>query len=87
MADDTQTRRKLESQIENESRWLQRTLFDLGKAREARAKHTEISGETLDPLIVLDDGTRLPLDRLEEIIQARVDILMQDLGQRPPPRG
>lgn len=84
---DTQTQRKLDRQIESESRWLQKVLFALGKAREAREKQAEITGARLDPLIVLEDGTRLPLDRLEEIILARADHLMEELGQRPPPRG
>lgn len=79
-------RKKVERQIESESRWLQKVRFALLKAREARAKHAEITGSRLDPLIVLDDGTRVPLDRLEEIIDARVRHLMEELGQRPPPR-
>ena len=78
---DRQLQRKIERQLQNESRWLQKVLFDLGKAREARLKLAEVRDENLNPLIVLDDGTKIPLDKLEEIIRARIDVLMEALGQ------
>lgn len=77
---DGHTDRKIQRQRENESRWLQKVLFSLGKAREARGKLSEVTGDDLNPLIVLDDGTKLPLDTLEEIIRARIDVLMEHLG-------
>lgn len=80
-----ETERRLERQIkshrENEARWLQKVLFATGKARDARAKLAETTNEKLNPLITLDDGTQLPLDALEEIIQKRVDDLRASLGQ------
>ena len=78
---DRQTQRKIDRQRQSESRWLQKVLFDLGKAREARGKLSEVTGDDLNPLIVLEDGTQLPLDTLEEIIRARIDTLMEHLGQ------
>jgi hypothetical protein len=80
---DRQTQRKIDRQRQNESRWLQKVLFDLGKAREAREKLSEVTGDDLNPLIVLEDGTRIPLDTLEEIIRSRIDTLMEHLGQGP----
>ncbi len=80
-----ETERRLERQIkshtENEARWLQKVLFATGKARDARTKLAETTNEKLNPLITLDDGTQLPLDALEEIIQKRVDDLRASLGQ------
>ena len=80
---DRQTQRKIDRQRQNESRWLQKVLFALGKAREAREKLTEVTGDKLDPLVVLDDGTKIPVDTLEEIVRARIDTLMEHLGQGP----
>lgn len=80
---DRQLQRKIDRQLQNESRWLQKVLFDLSKAREARVKLSEVRDESLNPLIVLDDGTKIPLDTLEEIIRARIDTLMEALGQGP----
>ena len=60
---------------------MQKVLFASSKAREARGKLTELSGEELNPLITLDDGTQIELDKLESIIEGRVDDLMDALGQ------
>lgn len=78
---DKRDQRKLERQLQGESRWLQKTLFALGKAREAREKLSETKGKKLDPLIALKDGTTISLDALEEVIQERVTQLREALGQ------
>jgi hypothetical protein len=81
MSDAKRLQRRIDKQREEESRWLQKVLFSLGKAREAREKLTELSGEELNPLISLDDGTQIELDKLESIIEGRVEDLMDALGQ------
>ncbi len=84
MADTKEERRrqrKIVKQREDEARWLQKVLFDLSKARDAREKLVETSNEDLNPLITLDDGTQVPLDKLEQIIQKRVGDLRDSLGQ------
>lgn len=81
LTDQRRTQRKIEKQRETEARWLQKMLFALSKAREARAKLAEVSGEELNPLITLDDGTQISLDALEEVVIKRVDVLMDSLGQ------
>jgi len=80
---DPQLQRKIDSQLQSESRWLQKVLFALGKATEARVKLSEVQTGRLNDLIVLDDGTKVPLDKLEEIIRTRIDDLMEALGQGP----
>lgn len=81
MADDKRLQRQIDNHRESEARWLQKVLFATNKAREAREKLTEKTNEALNPLIALDDGTKIPLDKLEEIIQKRVDDLREALGQ------
>ncbi len=73
--------RQINNHRDNEARWLQKVLFAFGKARDAREKLTEATGEELNPLITLDDGNQIPLDTLEEIIQKRVDDLNAALGR------
>ncbi len=80
MTDDKRLQRKIDKHKETEARWLQKVLFATSKAKEAREKLAETTGDKLDTLITLDDGTLVPLDRLEEIIQKRVDDLMDTLG-------
>lgn len=81
MTDDKRLQRRIDKQREEESRWLQKVLFSLSKAREAREKLTDLSGEELNPLITLDDGTQIELDKLESIIEGRVEDLMDGLGR------
>ena len=73
--------RKIDKQRETEARWLQKMLFALSKAKEARQKLAETTGEELNPLIEIDDGTQISLDALDEIVQKRVEHLMDALGQ------
>lgn len=80
MTDEKRLQRTIDKHCETEARWLQKVLFATGKAKEAREKLAETTGEKLETLITLDDGTQVPLDRLEEIIQKRVDELMDTLG-------
>jgi hypothetical protein len=78
---DKRKERQIDKHRENEARWLQKVLFDLNKARDAREKLAETSGEELNPLITLEDGSKVPLDTLEEIIDQRVTQLMDALGK------
>ncbi len=78
---DKRLQRRINKQRESEAHWLQKVLFSFGKAREARTKLADATGEQLNPLITLDDGTQIPLDTLEEIIKKRVETLMEALGR------
>ncbi len=79
--EDPRKQQKIDKQKDSEARWLQKMLFAAGKAREAREKLVEVSGDDLNPLITLDDGTKIPLDTIEELVQKRVDTLMDALGR------
>lgn len=80
MTDNPRVERQIAKYRENEARWLQKVLFAMSKAREAREKLAAASGEDLNPIITLDDGTQLPLDALVELISKRVDDLRETLG-------
>ena len=73
--------RKLQQLRESESRWWQRVLFDLGKARAARDSLTEFDGDAVNPLISLEGGASMDLDEVERVIEGRVDELMEALGK------
>lgn len=81
LTDEKRLERQINSYRENEARWLQKVLFATAKASEARTKLAEATNESLNPLVTLDDGTSLPLDKLEAVIQKRVDDLREALGQ------
>lgn len=82
MSADQRLQRQIHNQRDSEAHWLQKMLFAFGKAQETRTKLAETTGEDLNPLIVLEDGTQVPLDTLREIIQNRIDFLMEALGRR-----
>ncbi|MCB1246989.1 MAG: hypothetical protein KDB69_06980 [Acidimicrobiia bacterium] len=79
--DEQRLQQKIDKQRDSEARWLQKMLFAAGKAREAREKLADLRGDDLNPLIELDDGTSVPLGKLEEIVEKRVSALMQALGR------
>lgn len=81
MTDARRLQRKIDKQRETEARWLQKMLFALSKAEEARAKLADTTGEDLNPLITLDDGAQVSLDALEDVVEKRVADLMSALGQ------
>jgi hypothetical protein len=83
---DKQQERRIERLIQSESRWLQKTLFAVGKTREAREKLAEATGSKLDQLIVLPGGKKVSLADVEQALNARVVENMTALGQRPPYR-
>lgn len=72
---------KIDKQSEIEARWLQKMLFAMSKAREARDKLVETTGESLGPLVTLDDGNQVSLGDLEKLVGQRIDHLMDSLGQ------
>jgi predicted metal-dependent hydrolase len=86
MATSKQTQRKIERLLQSESRWLQKILFAVGKAREAREKLAEATGNKLDKLIVVG-GKKVSLADIETALHERVIENMTALGQRPPARG
>lgn len=85
MAEDKRLQQKINKQRDSEARWLQKMLFAAGKAKEARGKLADLREEEMNPLIELDDGTKVPLEALEEIIEKRVDSLMHALGRTVRP--
>jgi hypothetical protein len=72
-------RRRLEQNLQKEARWLQKTVFSLRKAQDARAKIVDTNGEPLTPLVTVDD-TKIPIEQLETLIDERVDQIRAELG-------
>jgi hypothetical protein len=72
-------RRRLEQNLLKEARWLQKTIFSLRKAQDARSKVVDVNGEPLTPLVSVD-GTQIPIEQLETLIDERVDQIREELG-------
>lgn len=78
---DRQLLRKIEGRLQTESTWLQRLLFALGKVEEAREKLAETQKASLQPLLVLADGTPVPVAQVADSVKRRVEEVMTTLGQ------
>lgn len=79
MTIDNRTQSKIDRQLQSESRWLQKVVFALGKAREARGKLSEITGDQPDPVKIR--RSTVSLGELEGALQDRVKDVMAELGQ------
>jgi hypothetical protein len=56
-------------------------LFALGKVEEATEKLGAMQDESLRPLVVLEDGTPVPMGLVAGSVRQRVDEVMHALGQ------
>lgn len=78
----TPRERRAQKHMINESRWLQRVLFGLGKVRLARQKCAEMRGEPMSAMILETSEGPVPLSSLEEALQQRSDALLESLEKR-----
>lgn len=76
-------RRRREIQLlSNESAWLQKALFALGKAETAREKLAETRDEEVPPFeLPLDDET-LSVEEFQEALENRIHDLLDDVRTR-----
>jgi predicted nucleic acid-binding Zn-ribbon protein len=72
-------RRRLEQNLQKEARWLQKTIFSLRKAQDARSKISDTSGTQLTPLVSVED-TQISISDIETLIDERVDEIRTELG-------
>lgn len=68
--------------IQRESTWLQKALFALGKAEEARESLAELRNETPAPFKVSLEGRAVALEELEEALDDHIQELMGLVRER-----
>lgn len=71
-----QKRREIRLQ-QSESVWLQKALFALNKAEEAREKLADVRGEDSGAYTLPVGGSDLALEELQDALQERVEALLQ----------
>ncbi|MEX2465535.1 MAG: hypothetical protein WD995_01410, partial [Gemmatimonadota bacterium] len=79
MAQDKRQLRKERRLVQSESRWMQKALFALNKAEDARAKLAKARNEEGEPETVTVGGKSLSIDALRTAIQGRVETLAEVL--------
>ncbi len=82
MNDDRRRKRREIRLIQNESSWLQKALFALGKAEDARDKLADMRGEEPEPFELELDGDKLSVERFEEALEKRTQTLLSLIRAR-----
>ena len=81
MVDDKRQLRKERQLVQSESRWMQKALFALNRAEDAREKLAKTRQEEGDATVVNIGGQDLSIDALRAAIQERVETLAEVLQE------
>jgi len=68
--------------IQRESTWLQKALFALGKAEEAREALGELKGDEPETFQITVEGRDVSLEGLEDALDGRIQKLMEEVRER-----
>jgi NADPH-dependent glutamate synthase beta subunit-like oxidoreductase len=82
VVDEKRQQRKERRLVQSESRWMQKALFALNKAEDAREKLAQTRQEEGDAAVVNIGGQDLSIDALRTAIQERVETLAEVLQER-----
>lgn len=75
-------KRLLMKAMQSESTWLQKALFALQKAADARSTVAEISGEDLGELRAPAKGKWAKMSDFQSALEVRVSDIMDDLQEK-----
>lgn len=67
--------------IQREATWLQKALFALAKATDARERLQDDEDADASLVLELEEG-KVPLDAVEEALEARVQKLLEGVRER-----
>ena len=82
MATDRRQRRKEIKLLSTESAWLQKALFALHKAEDAREKLADSQGEEASDFILDLDGKHLDVEDFQEAMENRIKTLLDEVRER-----
>ena len=74
-------KRLLAKAMQEESTWIQKALFALGKVESARANLSEIAGKEVDDLRAPTRGKTVGLGDFRTALEDRVSSLMEQLEE------
>ena len=82
MATDRRQRRKEIKLLSNESAWLQKALFALQKAEDARERLADARGEEDVEFVLELDGNELSVEEFQEAMEGRIKFLLDEVRER-----
>jgi len=82
VAVDKRQLRKERRYVQSESRWMQKALFAIGKAQDARAKLQASREDGDDPITISIGDESVPLESVRDGFEQRVEALASALQER-----
>lgn len=76
------TRRQLMKAMQNESTWLQKALFALNKADDARTTVIELSEDEVEELRAPTTDEYATLADFRTVMEERIQFIMEDLQEK-----
>ncbi|TVP58099.1 MAG: hypothetical protein EA351_04505 [Gemmatimonadales bacterium] len=82
MSDEKRRKRREIRALQREATWLQKVLFGLGKAQEAREKFGDARGKEVESIVLeLEDGP-VPIETIEDALESRIQELLEVVRER-----
>jgi hypothetical protein len=82
LTDNRRRNRREIRQLSSESTWLQKALFALQKADEAREKVAEYRGEDAPAFVLSVGRKKIEVEEFEEAIEGRIRELLDEVRER-----
>ena len=82
LATDRRQRRAEIKLLSNESAWLQKALFALQKAEDAREQLADSRGEDTPDFVLDLDGDQLAVEHFQEAMENRIKILLDEVREQ-----
>lgn len=68
--------------LQDESVWLQKALFALRKAQDARERLSELRDEDAEPYPITVEGRSMALEAFEDALEERIERLIKNVRER-----
>lgn len=82
MTDERRKQRRETRLMQSESSWLQKALFALRKVEDTRDRIADLHDRDPESYTLEVDGRKLPLEEVEDAIEARADALLEKVRER-----
>lgn len=82
MSDVKRRKRREIRALQREATWLQKVLFGLGKAQEAREKFGDASGKEAEAIELEIEGSSVEIEAVEDAIETRIQSLLEIVRER-----
>jgi hypothetical protein len=80
--DDRRRQRRETRILQDESVWLQKALFALRKAADARERLSDLRDEEAEPYALVVDDRGVAMEAIEDALEERIERLIRNVRER-----